>query len=264
MNTNANKLLITGGTGYLCSNLLNDKEFRKLFAEIRNLGRSPKEERIKDKTNISFQKIDLSAKIPELKVIRGTDILIHSAHLRNIDADKEFLENFKNKKIIFFSSAAVYGEAIKDKALKITDDCDPISDYGFYKLELEDYIKENFDDYLILRISNPYGGENSSRNIYEIFKDKLKNNLPISINAEAPGEILRDFIKMDDFIKKVTKIIKDDETGVYNISSGIGVTLEDLLAELAKEQNKNLKDLEINYKGFKDGDIQRSVLKPSV
>lgn len=262
MSTKSSKALITGGTGYLASNLINDKKFRSLFSDIRSLGRNPKPERIKDHNKIDFQKINLIEANLELKIIRETDLIIHTAHLRNIDADKELLTEFKNKKIIFFSSAAVYGDSPEGKILTARNECDPISDYGLYKLELEDFIKETFEDYLILRISNPYGGENPTRNIYELFKTSIEKDTPISINAEGPGEIIRDFIKMEDFIKQVTKLIKDDETGTYNVSSGIGTTLESMLEDLAKEKGKTLKDLEINYKGFKEGDIQRSILKP--
>jgi len=262
MSTKSSKALITGGSGYLASNLINDKKFRSLFSEIRSLGRNPKPERIKDQINIDFQKINLIEANLELKIIRETDLVIHTAHLRNIDADKELLNNFKNKRVIFFSSAAVYGNSPEGKVLTVNDECDPISDYGLYKLELEDYIKENFEDYLILRISNPYGGENPGRNIYEIFKTSIAKDLPININAKGPEEIIRDFIKMEDFIKQVIKLVKEDATGTFNISSGIGSSLESMLEDLAKEQGKTLKDLEINYKGFKEGDIQHSILKP--
>lgn len=262
MGTKSSKALITGGTGYLASNLINEKKFRSLFSEIRSLGRNPKPERIKDQKNIEFQQINLIEANLELKIIRETDVIIHTAHLRNIDADKELLSEFKNKKIIFFSSAAVYGDSKEGEVLTVNSECDPISDYGLYKLELEDFIKENFEDYLILRISNPYGGENPTRNIYEVFKSSILKDTPININAEAPGEIIRDFIRMEDFVKQVTKLVKEDATGTYNISSGIGTSLESMLEDLAKEAGKSLKDLEINYKGFREGDIQHSILKP--
>lgn len=263
MGTKYHKAIFTGGTGYLCSNLINNKSFRELLSEILILGRHPKEERIKNSENISFKKIDLTDREPDLPLVRNTDILFHSAHLRNIDADMNFLEKFKNKKIVFFSSSAVYGESIKDKLLKPSDHCDPVSDYGYYKLAVEEYLKENFDSYLILRISNPIAGENSNRNIYQIFKNSIDKNETIYINSEEPGQIIRDFIYMPDFIKQVTKLIKNDKTGVFNISSGEGRTLESLLEELCKEAGKDIKDLNIVYKGFKDGDIRRSVLEPS-
>jgi len=264
MSNHFGKLLITGGTGYLGSQLLNDSEFCSFFSEITCIGRSPKEERIKHKSKISFHKIDLSIKTPDLKLIRDTDCIIHTAHIRNIDAEKEFLSSFKKKKLVFFSSAAVYGESKNDKSHKVGDDCDPINDYGFYKLEIENFIQENFSDYIIIRISNVYGGENSARYVQQIFRDQIKQSESISINADKANQILRDFIHAKDYVKNLKTLIAKNNAGIFNISSGKGVSLEELIAEIAKEEGKSLNDIEIIYKGTRDSEIQRSVLEPSL
>jgi UDP-glucose 4-epimerase len=261
MANNFGKLLITGGTGYLGSQLLNDPEFRSLFTEITCVGRSPKEERIKNKSKICFHKIDISIKVPELKLIKEADFVIHTAHIRNIDAEKEFLSTLKNKKLVFFSTAAVYGESKNDKPHRVSDDCNPINDYGFYKLEIEEYIKENFKDFIIIRISNVYGGEDSARYVQQIFRDHIKQGKSIIINSNKANQILRDFIPVDDYVNKLKTLIKKNQNGIFNLSSGKGVSLEDLISEIAIEEGKSIDQIEIIYKGTRDSEIQRSILE---
>lgn len=187
------------------------------------------------------------------------DTIIHAAHFKDLDGEKEFISSLPDDcYFVFFSSAAVYGNTSLDGA-SVEDEVNPINDYGVYKLELEKLIRTKFHRHLILRISNPYGKENRSGGVYQYFKAKLAANESLQLYANHEGELVRDFIYIDDFLTQVLDLLRVEAHGTYNISSGQGIKLEDF----AKEINTDLKP-RFKYLGSRQGEIRVSVLRPSI
>ncbi len=278
-------LLITGASGYIASNFIKycaeNSDFLTGFQKIILLDRSLKarltaylqENKIANaKTyQIDFsQNYNLDLDLEENQLI----YCIHTAKTKNLDDDKRFFEKLRAPcYMIYFSSAAVYGEPINEDQLKIpvteNSPTKPISDYGSHKLEVEKLVQEYFQDHLILRIANPYGKEDETKSVVALFEQCFKKIQPtresaeenlISINAESANEIIRDFIYIDDFSKSVLALIKKKINGIINISSGKSNTLEELISLLSKKYKKTYK---IAYRGYKKGDIKHSALDNS-
>lgn len=242
------KILVTGATGYLASNLLNHSS---IFEGALLQDRTIKKARL-DSDNYNFHECELRAE--------QAVIVIHTAHIGDIEKEKKFIRSFPpTTYFIFFSSAAVYGEGLD----RTTDTgCFPISDYGNYKLELEDLVEEHFKNYAILRIANPYGKEPGGvKSVYKIFERSIKSGQAITINSEGPKQIIRDLIHIDDLCKQILKVITAKKVGIFNISTGSKTYLEDLAQAIAKKENKRV---QIQYAGFKEGDIKESSLVPSI
>lgn len=256
------KLLISGGTGYLGAHLVN-----KIFLDfdITVLDRSIKNDRLNYEPK--FVELDLSKNLD----FNFSDfaIFVHTAYLKNLDAEKVFIEKIAKENpgvfFLFFSSAAVYGE-LEDSGYSCFDtnsNLNPINDYGRYKLELENFIKSNFENYLILRISNPYGKEFAAKGMHAFFKSKIDTEdepIILNINAEREKQIIRDMIFIDDLVLQIDKAIKGGIKGVFNISSGKASTLEDFVEKINMEHKK----IQFNYTGFNENEIKKSVLKPSL
>lgn len=169
----------------------------------------------------------------------------------------------KVKRVIFSSSGgAIYGNQNKEKYIE-DDNTDPISPYAISKLTIEKYLKyyklQWGLDYLVLRYSNPYGpGQNvvGSQGIIPIFLNLAKHNQPITIFGD--GENVRDYIYIDDLIN-MTKLIFAQKTkhNVYNIGSGEGRSINEVVFFLEKALGKKIKIKRISARGI---DVRRVVL----
>lgn len=147
----------------------------------------------------------------------------------------ENLGKIKRLRVIFLSSGGtVYGEH-KKFPISESVSTNPVCSYGIVKLAIEKYLLE-FDrigliDALILRISNPYGlGVDISKGqgVVAIFTEAMIKGRKISVAGD--GEILKDYIYIDDLIDAIYKAIK--YTGIekiMNISTSVGTSLNQIL-----------------------------------
>lgn len=242
-------ILVTGGAGFIgsvfCSHL--KKKYNNLFKifVIDNLSSGNKKYLSCDK----FYNIDLknNLKLNNFFKKKKIDIVIHLAgytNLRDLNPKKFYINNFlatknlinilikfKVKKLIFSSTAAVYGNPSKIPISEFAPTV-PISHYGKSKLKAENYIKKKFkDNYkaIIFRFFNA-SGANVVQKIGED-KNPAEHLIPI---------ILRGFIK-----RKQIKIFNS-----FNTFDGTGVRdyvhVEDIALAIMKAIN-NLRGMRKNY-----------------
>jgi nucleoside-diphosphate-sugar epimerase len=284
--------LVTGATGYLAANFLNFiqtsrpdffEAYDLIFLIDRHLKLSRLDDGILENNKIKKIAFDLSQAEEFTSLLDGLLSLevLHFASLNNLEAEKLFikgLQEFALKtnsliKFIYLSSSAVYGE--NDSVPLIpsyeNDLLKPVSAYGVYKMQIEEFIQEQ--SFLIIRLANPYGGEFECRGVYQNFKQQLLNtamdeNFTVKINAEAERQIVRDFVNIRDFCFMLIGLIEANACGIYNVASEKITYLEDF-AESVKNDllNNSLLDLSlsqkkihIEYQGFKAADIKVSHL----
>lgn len=170
--------------------------------------------------------------------------------------------NQKARFIFPSSGGTVYGET--DKVNSVCDyPLEPICGYGTLKLVQEEYIRlygrTNNLDYIIARISNPYGlGQN---------KDKPQGIIPIIINklqrdeaVEIYGETIRDYIYLDDLIGGLTRLIEySGSVRTFNLGTGVGTTLSHLLDVIQKVSGVSLNKV-VKYDSRRKCDVRHSVL----
>lgn len=89
-------------------------------------------------------------------------------------------EQDKTKCIFYFSSIAI------DNAEKFC-----VSKYLQHKKRMEDYIKDNFENYNIIRIGNITWGNNPNT-FLNFIRNKIKNNQPVYISDEYKYMIDKD------------------------------------------------------------------------
>ena len=167
------------------------------------------------------------------------------------------------KKVIFISSGGtVYG---LESSCPLSEDLptDPICSYGVQKITIEKllYLYEYLYklDYRIIRLANPYGPYQRPNGIlgaattftYKALKDE-------TIDLYGDGSIIRDFIYIDDAINGIINIADGNSVyKIFNLGSGKGTSLKELLETIEKVLNKKLK---INYLPAREVDVPANYL----
>jgi UDP-glucose 4-epimerase len=144
-------------------------------------------------------------------------------------------------RLIFSSSGGtVYGIPPNLPASE-TDPADPISSYGITKLAMEKFIGLHAHNHqprgTILRIGNPYGPyQMIGTAIGSIAHFTMCHARLQPIQIWGDGSVVRDYIFIDDVCRALVQIVEDETFpgGVYNLASGRGYSLLDLIVELEK------------------------------
>ncbi|WP_339291845.1 NAD-dependent epimerase/dehydratase family protein [Paenibacillus sp. FSL W8-0187] len=157
-----------------------------------------------------------------------------------LDNVLETMVDLNVKKIVFPSSGGtVYGNVEDQNATESTE-LNPFSSYGQGKLLSEEIIKfysrvHNIE-YLILRISNIYGCQfyrKVEQGAVDIFIQNILDNKPITIWSGAENAI-RDYIFIDDFCDALIALLNRRKYGIYNIGTGEGKKLTDIIEVIEK------------------------------
>ena len=239
---NKEKILITGGSGFVGTNFISklstDKYEifsldinapKKTIEKINYINMDIRSEdiqsllkKINPKTIVHLAaqaSVSISARDPQL----DNDINLNGSlnlFIKSINSDLE--------KFIFFSTGgAIYGEEI-GKKFNETDPPKPLSPYGISKLNFENYL--NYFSYkkiskskiTILRPGNIYGpwqNPDGEAGVISIFAKKMLKNETVSIFGS--GKEYRDYIYVDDVIEFIFYVINSNIIGTYNLSSGI-------------------------------------------
>lgn len=271
-------ILVTGGAGfigkYLVKFLLEKENSVTIFDNFSNS--SEKSINFLTEMGAKIVKGDIT-NIEDLEnVIDKHDTVIHLAAqisvLKSItDPDETFRVNVEGtnnvltkceknsvKKIVFASSAAVYGDSSSNIQLTEKSQMNPISPYGESKMKMEQNIVKftnNKMDYVILRFFNIYGIGQSPEYAGVITKF-LKNIInEESLQIFGDGLQTRDFVAIHDVIQSIYNALMYKQSGIFNIASGKKITIRDLAKQMISVSGKTLK---IQYLPEKQGDIKHS------
>lgn len=258
------KILITGGLGFIGSNLATKLSYLgNEIIIIDNLnplyGGNNFNLFDSNKNNIKVVIGDVRDKNLVFKLIKDVDIVFHfSAQVSYIDSLNmiyddidinavstiNILESIKqlNQKtlIVFSSSRLVYGNI--HGSIDENYKTDPISIYGVHKLTSEKYIQiynKNFGiPYIILRLTNPYGiKQQMKHNKYSIigwFIRQAMENKIIKIFGDGKQE--RDYIYIEDVIDSFLHLISKSENinNIYNVGCGNLIQFKDMIDKIIK------------------------------
>lgn len=139
-------------------------------------------------------------------------------------------------KIIFPSSGGTVYGIPGNTPISETHANHPICSYGINKLAIEKYLalfeRQHGLNYTILRISNPYGpyqAVNSGQGVVSTFLHKVINNEEIEIWGD--GSTIRDYVYVADVARALLQAAnKNSEQRIFNIGSGIGYDLNEILS----------------------------------
>ena len=183
----------------------------------------------------------------------------------NLVATITLLENMRKnqiRKIVYFSSGGtIYGEN-HEPSIPENYSQNPICSYGIVKLAVEKYLlmyeKLHKFEPLILRLSNPYGPrqkKSEHQGLIGTFLSNIKEGNPIEIWGD--GEIIRDYIYISDVISACSLAIEKNITGIFNIGTGVGYSINQIVALINEVYPSELNIIHREKRSF---DVDRVVL----
>ncbi|NDG53065.1 MAG: NAD-dependent epimerase/dehydratase family protein [Flavobacteriia bacterium] len=260
------KALVTGGAGFIGSNLVDrliDENFQVSVIDDLSSGKA---ENINPKAD--FYQLDLTCQENEstiLSALEGSKYVFHLAalprvqpsieqpqiyHDANVNATLRMLELSKKSKVkrfIFTSSSAVYGDT-EELPTSESADLNPLSPYGLHKLIGDQYCKLFSSIYeletVCLRYFNVFGERMPMEGDYSlvmaVFAKQIMDKKPMTIRGD--GEQKRDFVYVGDVARANILAALSDKVGageVFNIGSGQNRSVNQI-AELMKGDSINV------------------------
>ena len=147
-------------------------------------------------------------------------------------------DNSQAKLVYYSSGGAIYGN-IENNPVSEDHPTNPISPYGILKLAMEQYIKFYIStrglDALIIRPSNPYGtrqGHLSMQGVISTFLYKIWKKEKLTVWGDGLNQ--KDYLMVEDLVSVTYNLVSNNRSGTYNVGSGKGSSLLDIL-ELIKE-----------------------------
>ena len=292
------KVLVTGGAGYIGShvcNLLLDNGYEVVVVDSLVTGNK---NLIPKNAKLVVSDIAEKKKIENLIVKEKFDLVMHFAglirvdesvkepkkyHEFNFEKGKIFLNVcFKNglNKIIFSSTASVYGNQNKEKVLE-SDPLNPLNPYATSKLKLEDFIKKKSEEidirYIILRYFNVAGSDEKLRSglISKHSSHLIKIACEVAVGKRDKmlingddydtfdGTTIRDFIHVSDLAEihliTANHLIKNGKSDIFNCGYGKGYSVKEVI-----ENFNQILDKKINYEigPRRDGDSKMIIANP--
>lgn len=301
------KILVTGGLGFIgshtCVELVN-KEHEVIIVD--NLYNS-KEEVIEKLYKITGKRLKLykydlleKEKLEEIFETNEIDAVIHFAGYKAVGESVkkplmyysnnlqstinllEVMQKYNVKKLVFSSSATVYGDPGNPKYVEDMGRGETTNPYGTTKAMIEKiledlYASDNSWDISILRYFNPVGAHESGLIGEE--PNGIPNNLMPYVMKVAAGKLeilsifgddyptvdgtgVRDFIHVVDLAKGHVCALDKMKKGlnIYNLGSGKGISVMELVTAFERVNN-----IKVNYKIVerRAGDLPEYYADPS-
>ena len=272
------RVLVTGGAGFIGSHIAEHFHNRAEVRVLDNLCSGFK------RNLAGFKHEFIEASILDREAVRramgGVDFVFHLAAMVSVPESMqkpiecneinttgtlvvlEEAARAKVRKLIFSSSAAIYGDnPVTPKVETMLPE--PKSPYAITKLDGEFYCgmfaREGRLATTCLRYFNVFGPRQNPKSQYAaavpVFIDRAIKHQPINIFGD--GEQTRDFIYVKDIVTaNVFFATRSDATGVFNLASGQCITINDLAETVCHLTGSRSK---IKYTPDRPGDVKHSL-----
>ncbi|MFC3160372.1 hypothetical protein SAMN05443633_102316 [Chryseobacterium arachidis] len=183
-----------------------------------------------------------------LKNIDSEDILFfasgvsNSLETRSSEFEREFslLKNSikanSTSKLVYFSTLSVNDQSKQD------------SQYVLHKLHIEDYIKNNCDNYLILRIGNIVGNGGNPNTLFNFLKNQITNNIQFKVHNKARRLLL----DIDDIAKFLYTNCIDTKNKTLNFAYPYYYDLKEIIDAIQQQIKKDA-----DYTESEEGDFYK-------
>ncbi len=234
-------VLVTGGAGFIGTHLcryLHDSGHQVISLDVNQVGEQPWDCVTGDiRDDLQLDGIDVIVHLAaQISVPRSIDNPDETLSI-NVDGTSSILsvaEASGVKRILFASSAAVYGDS---QQIPIPEDAPliPQSPYAVSKIVGEELLKRSSIETCSFRFFNVYGPDQSAEGGYAAvipaFKKAISEGIECTIFGD--GTQVRDFIHVTDLTRIIGLAIEAKELPAeLNLASGEATSLLDLIENL--------------------------------
>lgn len=276
-------ILITGGAGFIGSHLTETLLAKGYSVRILDdLSTGKLSNLPKNNHSIDFVEGDVADAELVTEIMIGCRAVVHLAAVASVQASvddpvRTHQSNFVGslnvceamrkagvKRVVFASSAAVYGNNGEDHAIGEETQKAPLTPYASDKLASEYYFdfyrRQHALEPVVFRFFNIFGPRQDPSSPYSgvisIFSERVKNALPITVFGD--GEQTRDFVYVEDLVDILVQAIEAPqvEEGAINVGMSQATTLNkilDILSEIVGQLPP------VSYDPARSGDIRHSM-----
>ncbi|RII79905.1 NAD-dependent epimerase/dehydratase family protein [Pseudomonas monteilii] len=275
-------ILITGGAGFIGSHLcdaLLDKGYAVRILDDFSTGRRSNLQ--VDHPRLELIEGDVADAGLVTQAAAGCSAVVHLAAVASVQASVEdpvrtHQSNFIGtlnvceamrvhglRRVLFASSAAVYGNNGEGESIAEDTPKAPLTPYAVDKLASEQYLdfyrRQHGLEPVVFRFFNIFGPRQDPSSPYSgvisIFCERAVQGLPITIFGD--GEQTRDFLYVGDLVQVMVQALEQPqvEEGAVNIGLNQATSLNQLLAALEKVVGRLPA---VSYVAARSGDIRHS------
>ena len=269
------KILITGAAGFIAPHIIEESLKRNWEVIAVDLKEVPENLKYKD---VKYLKKDV--RNLDKDDLKAVDFIAHLAFITNIPNSIKYpiettydnidmsaillkkAEEANVKKVIFSSTASVYGNPIKDNVAE-NDDLSPLNPYAETKLNLEKYIldksKSENISYIILRYFNVAGADEKLRSglisKHSTHLIKIASEVAVGKRDEIiingndydtrDGTTIRDYIHVSDLadihLVSAKYLLDKNQSNIFNCGYGNGYSVKEVINTYNKFLDKKIK-----------------------
>lgn len=268
------KVLITGGAGFIGSNLI---------AHLTTLGGYEisviDNETLGSRDDIAefdveFIPGDIRDRDLVQKITKGVDTIVHlAADTRVMDSIEDPVFNFENNTLATFYllvaarengvrrvvNASTGGAILGEVPAPVHENIPPApeSPYGASKLAIEGYLSAFAGSYGMasasLRFSNIYGPRSYHKgSVVAFFFKRILAGEKLVIYGD--GSQVRDYLFVEDQVEGIRNAIDSDVSGVFQLGRGKPTTINELL-DAIRDVVGDEYPFEVDYQDFREGEI---------
>lgn len=276
------QVLVTGGAGFIGSHLVEALLAKGYKVRVLdNLSTGKISYLPMDNANLNLVIGDVADGAAVARAMADCNAVVHLAAVASVQASVDdpvatHQSNFVGtlnvcesmlksaiKRVVFASSAAIYGNNGEGSAIDEDTPKSPLTPYASDKLASEYYLdfyrREHGLEPVILRFFNIFGPRQDPSSPYSgvisIFTERAMNAQPVSIFGD--GEQTRDFVYVEDLVSILVQAVEANEPGVGAVNVGLdrSTSLNDLIAELGAATGH---PLTVTHHASRQGDIRHS------
>ena len=272
------KVLVTGGCGFIGTNLVRVLSQRSLVRSIRVVDdESQGSSSAIAPYDVEFLEGDIRDEKLMRRALRDVDAVVHLAAASGVvdsiaDPERNFDVNvggtfrllmlMREAGVPCLINASTGGAILGDAPPPVHEEMPPrpASPYGAAKASVEAWCSAFAKSYglecVSLRFSNVYGPMSYHKgSVVAAFMRRILNDEALVVYGD--GSQTRDYLFVDDLCEGIVAAMRADRSGAFQLGSGIGTPLDRLIEEIAAVVGPDFRP-EVRHEPFRTGEIHHT------